>query len=60
MPFATASFLPEDAILVLDEPAQLEPYAERELEAITKSLTRARAERGEVLPPPAPQYWGEL
>lgn len=53
----TASFLPEDVILVLDEPAQLEPYAERELEAITKSLA-ARAERGEVLPPPAPNAGG--
>lgn len=45
----TASYLPENAILVLDEPAQLDPYTARTLEAIDKNLA-ARAERGEVLP----------
>ncbi len=44
----TATYLPEDAILVLDEPAQLEPYSDRVLEGIQKSLA-GRAERGEIL-----------
>lgn len=54
----TAIFLPENALLVLDEPAQLEPYAERVLDGITKSLV-GRAERGEILPPSA-GLWGEF
>lgn len=51
----TADYLPENVLLVLDEPAQLAPYTERELEGIEKSLS-SRTERGEILAPTAPLW----
>jgi transcription-repair coupling factor (superfamily II helicase) len=50
-------YLPEDALLVLDEPAQQRSHAERDVEIVTKNL-QGRAERGEVLPLPSPLCLG--
>ena len=44
-------FLPETALVALDEPAQMESHAARDLDQVVKNL-QGRAERGEILPPP--------
>jgi transcription-repair coupling factor (superfamily II helicase) len=46
-------YLPTDTLVVLDEPAQMHSHAERDMEQVAKNL-HGRAERGEILPIPAP------
>ncbi len=42
-------YLPDDCLIVFDEPAQMHSHADRDMEQIVTNL-RGRAERGEILP----------
>ena len=46
-------YLPDDCLIVLDEPAQMKSHAERDVEAVQINLN-GRAERGEILPTVTP------
>jgi transcription-repair coupling factor (superfamily II helicase) len=46
-------YLPEEAIVVLDEPAQMRSHAERDIEQILQNL-RGRSDRGEIMPVSVP------
>jgi len=43
------NYLPEDLLVVIDEPAQMKSHAERDIDGVLKNLA-GRAERGEILP----------
>lgn len=46
-------YLPDNCLVVLDEPAQMRSHADRDVDQVNKNLS-GRAERGEILPVPAP------
>ncbi len=46
-------FAPDDALIVFDEPAQMQSHAERDVDVVVKNL-QGRAERGEIAPAPDP------
>ena len=50
-------YLPDDCLLILDEPAQMKSHAERDVEAVLTNLA-GRAERGEILPVVSPLCLG--
>ena len=50
-------YLPDDCLIVLDEPSQMKSHAERDVETVMVNLS-GRAERGEILPASDPLCLG--